>query len=555
MKSGPIAAVSFALLVLVGACTTGSSSAPSTIQGTPSASTSVPSATASTAAQPTNDPTVPQTDGNGSFVGMLLDGTPYTVIIDPSRPDESIGGVTAVVAAELGDVSAFLEVSVEPEAVGNASWEGDAYLMPVGGWTVRIAGVSPDERELRQAVESIDGRESAGLPVLDLEPPLRWASDIETETVMQVQYSTFSVRRGCRTLAATCSDRHAVQLTNVEGSESDFLLLESRAARPTTDAWYVDPGPLAPRGGHQVMWTGDEMLVWGGSMADGPPDLVDGAAFDPATTTWRMLAPMTDDTRRQTMAVWAGDKMIVVGGTATTAYDPKADTWETIGDGISLSSDVQVHWTGSRMAVWTADGIFTFNPRTGSWTELPDPGFGEPGRWEGALRSVKGVLIAVGLETPVCSGRLAAEWNGTSWETLPKVDLSTAEYADCGYPNQSAVIDGHLVFWVDDMHPTMALDLLTETWSKIDTIPLSGAEGPSGPIEAGSGILVPQWGEAAWLPSVDASWVSLDMPGQGWDADLIWTGDEVLMWGATCCYGSSNATFTIDAWRWTMLGP
>ena len=101
----------------------------------------------------------------------------------------------------------------------------------------------------------------------------------------------------------------------------------------------------------------------------------------------------------------------------------------------------------------------------------------------------------------------------------------------------------------------MALNLLTDELDKIDTIPLSGAEGPSGPIEVGSGILVPQWGESAWLPGVDSSWVSLDMPGQGVDHHMIWTGDEVLMWGATCCYGSSNTQFTVDAWRWTMLGP
>ncbi len=556
MKSGPIVAIPLALLSLVGACTSGSSSASSTVQETPSSSTSAPSAATSTTAQVTNDPTVPQTDSNGGFVGVLLDGTPFTVIIDPSRPNETIGGVTAVIAAELDDISAFLEVSVEPEAVEDPSWEGDAYLMPVGDWTVRIAGVSPDERELRQAVESIDGRESAGLPVLDLEPPLRWASDIETETVMQVQYSTFSVRRGCRTLAATCSDKHAVQLTNVEASDDDFLLLESRAARPTTDAWYVDPGPMVPRGGHQVVWTGEEVIVWGGSVAHTPPNVVDGAAYDPTSSTWRVLPPSPIETRQQTAAVWADDRMIVVGQLATVAFHPGADTWETLGDGIELSGDTTlINWTGSVVAVWVPDGISTFQPRTGRWTKLPDPGFGGSQYRQGTLLSSDGVLLAAGLETPVCSSRLAARWSGTEWEALPEVDLSSSTSAGCGGINQSAVIDGHLVFWEDEDHPTMALDLGTDTWREIDTIPLSGSEGASGSIDVGSGILVPQYHQAAWLPSIDASWILLDMPGWATDLDMTWTGSEVVMWGATCCSGDSGVPLTIDAWRWTMLGP
>ncbi len=520
---------------------------------TPGSTTTTPSTVPTTPPEPGADPTIPERDSNDFIVGTLLDGTPFTVIIEPRRSGEMIVGVSAVIAAVLIGTSAFLDVTVIPGA-NEAGWEGDKYLLPVGDLTVRVGEVPPDEPLLRRLVESLAGRVVSGLPVLELEPPLRWASDIETDTVMEVEYSTFSVRRGCRALADVCSEKHAVQLTSVKATDDDFLMIESRSERPRPDAWYIDPGPLSPRGGHQVMWTGDEMIVWGGSTADSPPNLVDGAAFDPDTTTWRMLPPMPDDTWRQTVAVWAGDEMLVVSGASVDSYDPDSDEWRTIGDGIALSTESQAHWTGTRVAVWTAEGISLFDPRDGVWEELPDPGFGGPGRWEGALRSARATLIAVGLDAPYCSARLAAKWNGTAWDALPKVDLAAGEYADCGYPNQTAVVDGYLVYWTDSIHPTLALNLLTEELRTIDTIPLSGAEGPSGPIEVGSGILVPQWGEAAWLPTIDASWVSLDMPGQGWNADMIWTGDEVMMWGATCCYGSSNTQFTVDAWRWTMLG-
>ncbi len=35
---------------------------------------------------------------------------------------------------------------------------------------------------------------------------------------------------------------------------------------PATDSWQAtaDAGDVAPRGGHTAVWTGSEMIVWGG---------------------------------------------------------------------------------------------------------------------------------------------------------------------------------------------------------------------------------------------------------------------------------------------------
>jgi hypothetical protein len=47
-------------------------------------------------------------------------------------------------------------------------------------------------------------------------------------------------------------------------------------------------GAPSPRLGHTAVWTGTEMIVWGGFGRDG--ELEDGAAFDPARGTWRSIA-------------------------------------------------------------------------------------------------------------------------------------------------------------------------------------------------------------------------------------------------------------------------
>jgi hypothetical protein len=49
---------------------------------------------------------------------------------------------------------------------------------------------------------------------------------------------------------------------------------------PATNRWQPLPaGPLSGRVSHTAVWTGQEMLVWGGTAGD--TGLADGAAFQP----------------------------------------------------------------------------------------------------------------------------------------------------------------------------------------------------------------------------------------------------------------------------------
>src|SRR5438132_12123259 len=47
--------------------------------------------------------------------------------------------------------------------------------------------------------------------------------------------------------------------------------------------------PIAGRISEGVVWTGKEMIVWGGVSAGA--QVADGAAYDPAADSWRKLAP------------------------------------------------------------------------------------------------------------------------------------------------------------------------------------------------------------------------------------------------------------------------
>lgn len=110
--------------------------------------------------------------------------------------------------------------------------------------------------------------------------------------------------------------------------------------------------PLSKRTRPITAWTGTEMLVWGGegfttdvctlveggAMRCGDQARHDGAAYDPATDTWRMLppAPLPEDqgswpTYR---GAFVGGELVVWGGPEASgaAYDPETDRWRTIAD-------------------------------------------------------------------------------------------------------------------------------------------------------------------------------------------------------------------------------
>jgi hypothetical protein len=127
------------------------------------------------------------------------------------------------------------------------------------------------------------------------------------------------------------------------GEEAIFLDLSGR--RPTTglaldpDAgtWSEIPeGPVAAANAEAV-WAGEELIVWGGEGRNGS-GRVTGAAYDPADQTWTRIARAPVSLNLFDL-VWTGSEMIAFGsrldrrnwsGTNTAigaAYDPATDTW------------------------------------------------------------------------------------------------------------------------------------------------------------------------------------------------------------------------------------
>jgi N-acetylneuraminic acid mutarotase len=88
---------------------------------------------------------------------------------------------------------------------------------------------------------------------------------------------------------------------------------------PKTDEWTALPDnpPLSSRAGHAAVWTGREMIVWGGG--EGQRFLNDGASFNPATGRWTALsAEGVGRARALATAVWTGQAALFFGGSVGT---------------------------------------------------------------------------------------------------------------------------------------------------------------------------------------------------------------------------------------------
>ena len=167
------------------------------------------------------------------------------------------------------------------------------------------------------------------------------------------------------------------------------------------------------RGDHATAWTGTEMIVWGGSIPPGANPTNTGARYDPQTDTWTPTSTGLDcPTPRafaSTAVVWTGKEMVVWGGGAGPgaitpvgdggAYDPDTDSWRKISQtgappARSLHTAV---WTGKEMIVWggsnngggsNLNSGGHYNPNSDSWIptaidNAPTGRYGHVAVWTG----------------------------------------------------------------------------------------------------------------------------------------------------------------------------
>lgn len=292
----------------------------------------------------------------------------------------------------------------------------------------------------------------------------------------------------------------------VWGGVDDTLRDLGAAFDPRADAWRTlsREGAPTPRAFHSAVWTGAEMIVWGGAWRGHQSD---GARYDPVTDRWRPLPDAGRPAPRAFhRAVWTGTEMIITGeylmGSLGGRYRPDTDAWSPLPmDGAPTGRESHsAIWTGTEMIVWGGvsstfelDDGARFDPRTDTWRRLSSTG-APSGR-------VAHVTVWTGTEMIVWGG-----WNGTS-----------------------ALGDG------------AAYDPARDTWRALSSV---GAPSPrTGATAVWTGAEMVVWGgfdgasargDGARYDPVTDRWAPLPdalAPNARWDHTAVWTGAAMTVWG------------------------
>lgn len=360
--------------------------------------------------------------------------------------------------------------------------------------------------------------------------------------------------------------------TPAPATESPTATATASPARIDRSMEELAPSPLAPRTNHSVVWTGQEMVVFGGQATDDPPSEVfdDGAAYDPATDSWRPLAGLEGEGISKHVAVWTGTRMLVVGGvgdeTSTRAYDPEANRWSRLADvPFPVRTDFSGWaWVGSELAVWTPrEGFATFDPTANAWTMRPAPPIDfESGNQQNtypALRSHGDVLYAL-LGPARGTVEVAVRRPDVEWQRADDLGPQTVTHNGARYrllpsPYLSVATSRGLLAFTEspDIAPSLLLDPQTAIWAELDPPGIPACEGFQAPVAIPDGaILFNYCGNAALFDAASASFTPLGLPTTGGSSVTVWTGDSLITVAAGCCFASSSGIVRMATWERTL---
>jgi hypothetical protein len=203
--------------------------------------------------------------------------------------------------------------------------------------------------------------------------------------------TVLAVATGLPTVAAACTGSNPAP-----SASSPPATLAPSATQPVTTStpppgpkWReLRQAPIEGRIGAGVVWTGKEMIVWGGvTRAKRIEAADDGGAYDPATDSWRTLAPAPSGVLGDvgSAAAWTGKVAVFWAGNSPDGpvaggiYDPRRDSWARLPDGpLGPREGYASVWTGKELLIMAGTSGDAYaspvgsgiDPRTRSWRLL-----------------------------------------------------------------------------------------------------------------------------------------------------------------------------------------
>jgi N-acetylneuraminic acid mutarotase len=336
---------------------------------------------------------------------------------------------------------------------------------------------------------------------------------------------------------------------------------------PVTDTWTATSTvnvPLA-RKDHTAVWTGTEMIIWGGckpgannfcnTIGNGSP-----GAYNPTSDTWRVVPEGGIEGRTKHTAIWTGTDMIIWGGirlgvlNTGARYNPTSNTWTptSLVNAPQARMEHTAVWTGSEMIVWggreptTASSFNTggrYNPTSDSWTATslnnpPAPRIGHTAVWTGTEMIVWGGDLRMSLGFTNTGGRYRPDtdsWTATNLGGAPSARA-----------NHIAVWTGALmIVWSTDNNKTGGrYNPVSDSWTPTNN--LDSAPSVYSGVWTGTEMIV--WGTnpgclsgcpsvgGRYNPTID-EWRPINLagappaPNRDQTIAAVWSGTELIVWG------------------------
>jgi len=296
------------------------------------------------------------------------------------------------------------------------------------------------------------------------------------------------------------------------GGKSSINLNTGARYNPSTDLWTQTSTTNAPsaRHGHTAIWTGAEMIVWGAN-----PGTDTGGIYNPFTDSWMPTSTTNAPSGRVAFsAVWTGDEMIIWGGQSATGfentggrYNPLTNSWIAIST-TNAPSKRWLHtavWTGSQMIVWGGyDGFSNLNTG-GRYSPLSDS-------WN-ATSNTNAPSVRFS-PSSIWTGTEMIIWGGDyfgggyhSLNTGGKYNPSTNSWNSTSITNAPSSRVGH-----------------TAVWTGTEMIVWGGFDEDSLSIYNNGGKYNPL--TDSWT-ATSTCWV----PGARYSHSAAWTGNEMIIWG------------------------
>lgn len=335
--------------------------------------------------------------------------------------------------------------------------------------------------------------------------------------------------------------------------------------------------PLAARSRVVGVWTGREAILVGGDAnmcppgADcGAPDppLADGAALDPATSTWRRIAPAPVPFSYASTAVVGEDVYFLADG-AFLRYSVGADAWSELTPPsaagaeawyrLVAAGDVVVAYQESDERGVRPDLVL--DPGRAAWAPLPDdplsPAFDRTMAWAGGRLYLfdHELVPQPGAERPSLTRVARLDLATGRWERLADSQILGAgpwfvEGGRMVNPVLGSADGGEVGNWGRSFPFGGILETASGAWSELPA-PEDADVQSAGVLGARAGLFLAPAG--GLLDLVSGRWVELPPPPgttEGTERPVMTAGADALVYGGQRWPAGGKGELLGDAWIW-----